>query len=146
MAPTTSVSTSVPAGLSNETVLSALHNHEMMIKILCPQLISYELESGTKDKEATYKVTDKKPIGQTTFKLTLTNTAAGVNTAVDAKPPVGTLLIKGTWVVKDGKLQEDVEIEGNMLTKKMAKGNVESTHPKVRQACTLRHVHKLTVI
>lgn len=31
--------------------------------------------------------------------------------------------------MKDGKLVEDVEIDGNFMMKKMAKGNVEKTHP-----------------
>ena len=45
-------------------VIAALHNHELMIKTLCPALISYEFESGDKATSATYTVTDKKPIGQ----------------------------------------------------------------------------------
>lgn len=61
---TTNVSTPLPAGVSAEQALAALHNHELMIKTLCPALISYEFESGDANKEATYSVTDKKPIGQ----------------------------------------------------------------------------------
>jgi hypothetical protein len=49
---------------------------------------------------------------------------------VNAKPPVGTLTITGQWRVADGKLVEDVEIDGNFMMKKMAKGNVEKTHPE----------------
>jgi len=75
-------------------------------------------------------VTDKKPIGQTTFKLTLTNVADGIDTLVNAKPPVGTLTISGKWRVVDGTLREEVEIEANVLVKKMAKGNVEKSHPE----------------
>jgi len=29
----------------------------------------------------------------------------------------------------DGTLREDIEIDGNFMMKKMAKGNVEKTHP-----------------
>lgn len=126
---TTSVSTPIPSNLSTEAVLAALHNHELMIKTLCPALVSHELESGDPRTAATYLVTDKKPIGQTTYSLTLTNTADGVDSLVNAKPPVGTLVIAGKWRVRDGMLTEDVEIEGNMITKRMAKGNVEKTHP-----------------
>lgn len=61
---TTNVSTDIPSGISEETVLKALHNHDLMIKTLCPALISYEFESGEQNAQATYKVTDKKPIGQ----------------------------------------------------------------------------------
>jgi hypothetical protein len=67
---------------------------------------------------------------QTTYKLTLTNTPTGVDSLVNAKPPVGILTIAGQWRVADGKLSEDVEIDGNFMMKKMAKGNVEKTHPE----------------
>ena len=66
---------------------------------------------------------------QTTYRLTLTNTPDGVDSLVNAKPPVGILTISGKWRVIDGKLVEDVEIDGNFMMKKMAKGNVEKTHP-----------------
>lgn len=54
----------------------------------------------------------------------------GVDSLVNAKPPVGVLTIAGKWRVKDGMLIEDVEIDGNFMMKKMAKGNVEKTHPE----------------
>ncbi|KAF3036117.1 hypothetical protein E8E11_000383 [Didymella keratinophila] len=111
-------------------VIAALHNHELMIKTLCPALVSYSFESGDKATSAIYTVTDKKPIGQTTYKLTLTNTADGVDSLVNAKPPVGILTIAGKWRVAGGKLTEDVVIDGNFMMKKVAKGNVEKTHPE----------------
>ncbi|KAF1930443.1 uncharacterized protein M421DRAFT_418761 [Didymella exigua CBS 183.55] len=111
-------------------VIAALHNHELMIKTLCPALVSYSFESGNKATSATYTVTDKKPIGQTTYKLTLTNVADGVDSLVNAKPPVGILTIAGKWRVSGGKLTEDVVIDGNFMMKKVAKGNVEKTHPE----------------
>ncbi|KAF2186674.1 hypothetical protein K469DRAFT_706670 [Zopfia rhizophila CBS 207.26] len=126
---TTNVSTPIPAEVEISNVLAALHNHDLMIKTLCPALISYEFESGDPKTQATYSVTDKKPIGQTTYKLTLTNVEDGVDSLVNAKPPVGILTIAGKWRVKDGMLTEDVEIDGNFMMKKMAKGNVEKTHP-----------------
>ncbi len=67
---------------------------------------------------------------QTTYKLTLTNVHDGVNSLVNAKPPVGILTIAGKWRVKNGQLVEEVEIDGNFMMKKMAKGNVEKTHPQ----------------
>ncbi|KAF2996218.1 hypothetical protein E8E13_002455 [Curvularia kusanoi] len=113
------------------TVIAALHNHELMIKTLCPALVSYAFESGDASTSATYSVTDKKPIGQqTTYKLTLTNVPDGVDSMVNAKPPVGTLTIAGKWRVTGGKLTEDVVIDGNFMMKKVAKGNVEKTHPE----------------
>lgn len=45
-------------------VIAALHNHDLMIKTVCPALVSYAFESGDKATSATYTVTDKKPIGQ----------------------------------------------------------------------------------
>lgn len=129
-------------------VIAALHNHELMIKTVCPALVSYAFESGDKNSAATYTVTDKKPIGQvrptppasftalhtdqsqTTYKLTLTNVPDGVDSLVNAKPPVGILTIAGKWRVADGKLTEDVVIDGNFMMKKVAKGNVEKTHPE----------------
>ncbi|KAF2090156.1 hypothetical protein K490DRAFT_35768 [Saccharata proteae CBS 121410] len=128
--PTTSVSTPIPSGLTEANVLAALHNHELMIKTLAPSLISYELQSGDASSSAVYNITDKKPIGQTTYKLTLTNCDKGIDSLVNANPPVGTLTIAGQWRIDGNMLREDVEIDGNMLMKKMAKGNVDKTHPE----------------
>ena len=55
----TSIGSTSPA-----VVIAALHNHELMIKTLCPALVSYSFESGDAATSATYIVTDKKPIGQ----------------------------------------------------------------------------------
>ncbi|KAF4778020.1 hypothetical protein HER10_EVM0011835 [Colletotrichum scovillei] len=138
--PSTVVSTPVPAGVDRNAVLSAIHNHDLMVKTLCPALISYNLESGSVGvgQSATYSVTDKKPIGQTTYQLTITNLEDGVDTLVNAKPPVGTLVINGKWrIVNEAAgliLREEVDIEANMLMKKMAKGNVEKTHPEQHAA------------
>jgi hypothetical protein len=129
MAPTTSVSTPIPDGVSPDAVIKALHSHENYIKATCPQLISYELESGDPSNSAVYAVTDKKPIGQTTYKLTLTNQPDGIDALINAKPPVGTMTISSQWRVAGGQLKEDVEIDANMVMKKMAKGNVEKSHP-----------------
>ncbi|USP76270.1 hypothetical protein yc1106_03544 [Curvularia clavata] len=126
--PTSQISTSL-AGVDAAVVIKSLHNHDLMIKTLNPALISYAFESGDKNSSAVYTVTDKKPIGQTTFKLTITNLSDGVDTLVNANPPVGTLAIKSKWRVMDGKLSEEIEIDGNFMIKKVAKGNVEKTHP-----------------
>ncbi|KAF1935724.1 hypothetical protein EJ02DRAFT_470977 [Clathrospora elynae] len=117
-------------GVDAAIVITALHNHELMIKALCPALVSYAFESGDKSTQATYSVTDKKPIGQTTYKLTLTNVPDGVDSLVNAKPPVGVLIISGQWRVAGGQLTEDVEIEANFVMKKLAKSTVEKTHPE----------------
>lgn len=68
---TTNVATPLPAGLSQTTVIAALHNHDLMIRTLCPALISYEFESGDMSTQAMYIVTDKKPIGQVRFLYTI---------------------------------------------------------------------------
>lgn len=128
MSPSTTISTDIPADVSSTALIAVLHNHDTYIKQTCPQLVSYELESGDASTSCVYRVTDKKPIGQTTYTLTLTNTPEGIDTLVNAKPPVGTLVIKGSWKVQEGKLIENVEIEANMIMKKMVKGNLEKQH------------------
>jgi hypothetical protein len=60
--PTSQISTAI-GNIAPADVIKALHNHELMIKTLCPALISYEFESGDKESTAVYSVTDKKPIG-----------------------------------------------------------------------------------
>ena len=54
---------------------------------------------------------------------------SGVNSLVNAKPPAGVLTISGKWRVRDGVLSEEVEIDANFMMKKVAKTNVEKTHP-----------------
>lgn len=61
--PTSQISTPLN-GVPATTVIAALHNHDLMIKTLCPALISYHFESGDKATSATYSITDRKPIGQ----------------------------------------------------------------------------------
>ncbi|KAL5116312.1 hypothetical protein ACEQ8H_005770 [Pleosporales sp. CAS-2024a] len=102
-----------------------------MIKTLCPALVTYHfLDSGHQSASATYSITDRKPIGHvTTYTLTLTNTPTGVNSLVHAKPPVGVLAIAGTWRVAAGLLSEEVDIDANFMLKKVAKSNVDRTHP-----------------
>jgi hypothetical protein len=66
MAPTTTVSTPLPAGCTPEAAIEALHNHELYIKATCPQLISHKHVSGEPNigESCVYEVTDKKPIGR----------------------------------------------------------------------------------
>jgi hypothetical protein len=61
--PTSHISTPI-AGTSAATVIAALHNHDLMIKTLCPALVSYHFIGGNKSSQATYSITDRKPIGQ----------------------------------------------------------------------------------
>ena len=130
MAPTTTIATPLPDGLSQDIVIKTIHNHDVYIKTTCPQLIKYELESGDPATKATYLVTDKKPMGEATYKLTLTNVVDGIDTLVDGKMPMGAMKIAGKWRVVDGMLKEEVEIDANMVVKKMVKGNVEKSHPE----------------
>jgi hypothetical protein len=66
--PTSQIST--PIGSVNAAiVIAALHNHDLMIKTLCPALVSYHFESGDKSTQATYSITDRKPIGQVSLYL-----------------------------------------------------------------------------
>ena len=61
------ITTPIPSTVNASTLISTLHNHDIMIKALCPGLISYDLVSGDASTEATYSVTDKKPMGQVRF-------------------------------------------------------------------------------
>jgi hypothetical protein len=133
MAPTTTISTPLPTSSTPESLIAAMHSHDLFIKITTPALITYSKTSPEEpalDIPIAYSVTDKKPMGQTTYTLTLTNRAEGIDTHVLAKPPVGTLIIKGQWRALDGTLKEDVEIETNFAMKRMVKGNIEKTHPE----------------
>lgn len=85
---------------------------------------------GDPSTKATYEVTDKKPIGETTYKLTLTNVPEGIDTHVDGKMPMGAMKLSGKWRIVDGALKEEVEIDANMVVKKLVKGNVEKSHPE----------------
>lgn len=136
MAPTeTSISTSIPAGTTAAGVISTLHDHERYIKITCPQLISFKHVSGSAEMgaPAVYEVTDKRPIGQTTFTLTLTNRADGIDAHIDGKAPTGAIDIKSKWRIAGDKLQEAVVIDSNMIMNKMIKGGVEKSHPEQHQ-------------
>jgi hypothetical protein len=64
--PTSHISTPL-AGVDAAIVIKALHNHDLMIKTLCPALVSYHFESGDKNTSATYSITDRKPIGQVSY-------------------------------------------------------------------------------
>jgi hypothetical protein len=55
---------------------------------------------------------------------------SGVDSLVNAKPPIGVLTISGKWRVADGKLSEEVDIDANFMMKKVAKSNVDKTHPE----------------
>jgi hypothetical protein len=68
--PTSQISTPLN-GVDAAVVIAALHNHDLMIKTLCPALVSYAFESGDKATCAVYTVTDRKPIGQVRFLFSL---------------------------------------------------------------------------
>ena len=69
-------------------------------------------------KPTVYSITAPTPVGTSTYPLTITNVPGGVDTLVQPKPPVGKLEIKAKWRVAKGMLTEDVEIEGNFMTKR----------------------------
>ncbi|KAL7625191.1 hypothetical protein AAE478_004406 [Parahypoxylon ruwenzoriense] len=163
----TSITTPVPAGMSPHAVISVLHDHETYIRTTCPQLISYRAipppplvplsssgDSPALDSPRCFKVTDRRPTGQTTYTLTLTNRASGIDSLVDGRAPGtgGRLVISARWRVrvvdgdgdgdKDGDgdreeeeaqgnavLEEEVEIDSNFIMKTMVRANVERSHP-----------------
>ncbi|OTB18849.1 hypothetical protein K445DRAFT_8873 [Daldinia sp. EC12] len=143
----TSISTPLPASVQPSVVVALLHNHETYIRTACPQLISYSRISPTTttvssnsnlnvapvDEPHTFEVTDRRPTGQTTYRLTLTNRAEGIDSTVEGKVPTGSMTIRARWRVRGGGdaglLEEHVDIESNMITRKMIKSNIERSHP-----------------
>lgn len=79
------------------------------------------------------EVTDKRPIGQTTFTLNLVDTDNGINAVIDGKAPTGSYHIESKWTVHADKIEEEVSFDANMLMKKMIKGSVEKSHPEQHQ-------------
>jgi hypothetical protein len=134
MSTTTTISTPLPASTTKDSLIATLHNHDLYIKATIPLLITYNKTSATDvpvlNEPTTYSITDKKPIGQVTYTLTLTNRTEGIDARVDAKPPVGSLIIKSHWVVTDEEVKEEVEIEANIVMKRMVRGTVEKSHPE----------------
>ncbi|GAB7358768.1 hypothetical protein MBLNU230_g3994t1 [Neophaeotheca triangularis] len=134
--PTTTVTTTIDSSIDHQVLLAIMHNHETMIDALAPGNSARELVSGDPagNGPVVYSVTAPTPIGTNmTYPLTLTNKPDGVDSVVEPRPPMGQLKITAQWRIKGDKLQEDVEIEGNFLTKKVAKGNVEKNHPEQHQ-------------
>ncbi|KAI0119282.1 hypothetical protein F4814DRAFT_458628 [Daldinia grandis] len=150
----TTISTPLPAGVQPSVVVALLHDHEIYIRTTCPQVISYNRISPSStttslplplplpssdsnpnvapvDEPHTFEVTDRRPTGHTTYRLTLTNRAEGIDSAVDGKAPTGSMVIRARWRVPGdaGLLEEHVDIESNMITKKMVKSNIERSHP-----------------
>ncbi|KAI1424384.1 hypothetical protein F5Y12DRAFT_453391 [Xylaria sp. FL1777] len=128
----TVIKTPLPAGATEQAVINSLHNHDLYIKTTCPQLISQKHVSGTPapDQPCVYDITDKRPVGQTTFQMTLTNVAEGVDAVIEGKAPTGSMTITTKWRVRGGLLEEVVNIESNIVTRKLIKGNVEKAHPE----------------
>lgn len=126
----TSVTTPIPTNTSRESVIACLHNHEALIK-LSPQLEDFKLTSGDAHTAAQYSVTDRKPIGRTTYELVITNNNDGCDTDTSAHPPLGLLKIWSKWrVVEAGKewvLREDIRLEANRAIVGKVKSSVAET-------------------
>lgn len=119
--PTTTVTTKIEDNVDRQALLAAMHNHETMIDALAPGNSARKLVSGdpASGGPCVYEVTAPTPIGTNmTYPLTLTNKEDGVDSCVEPKPPMGALKISCQWRINGDKLNEDVEIEGNFLTKK----------------------------
>ncbi|KAI1332136.1 hypothetical protein F5Y16DRAFT_358611 [Xylariaceae sp. FL0255] len=125
----TTISTPLPAGVSEQAVIKSLHDHQQYIRTTCPQLISQKRLSGDPSSSCEYEITDKRPMGQTTFTLKLTNVSDGIDAVVNGKAPTGSMVIRSQWRATEGALKENVEIDSNIVTKKFIKGNVEKAHP-----------------
>ncbi|KAE9991922.1 hypothetical protein EG327_010600 [Venturia inaequalis] len=124
MTSNSTISTPLPASISPESLISALHNHDLYFKLVDTDLISAKLTSGDPTKPGdvcVYAVTSKSH----TSDYEITNKPDGIDTSASIKTPVGTLVVRLKWRVGEGKLTEDIEIEANYLMRKMAKGGTE---------------------
>jgi ferredoxin-thioredoxin reductase catalytic subunit len=135
MASKTSISTPIPPEVNSQSVIQGLHNHESYIRTTCPQLISYTHLSGSPalGEPCVYEVTDLRPYGETTYRLTLTNQPDGIHTLVDGQAPTGPLIIRAQWVVAEGRLDETVESESAVDLNQLIMGSVERSHPELHR-------------
>jgi hypothetical protein len=119
---TTCVKTAVPSNVNEAALIQILHSHKNIIDALAPGNSAATVVSGDPSAIGTptqYSITAPTPIGTTqTYPLTITNVTDGIDTFVQPKPPVGKLEIKSRWRVANGQLTEDVEIDGNFMTKR----------------------------
>jgi hypothetical protein len=119
---TTSIQTPLPSNITTASLIQTLHDHQSIIDALAPGNTATKLISGDAAALGTpteYSVTSPTPVGTATYPLVITNLAEGVDTLVQPKPPVGKLEIRAKWRVAGGKLTEDVEIDGNFVTKRL---------------------------
>ncbi|TID16095.1 putative polyketide synthase protein [Venturia nashicola] len=124
MTTNSAITTPVPASVTSEALIAALHDHQLYFKIVDTELIEAKLVSGDPTKlgdKCTYAVKSK----QHTSDYTLTNLSDGVDAEASIKSPVGALVVKMKWRVSEGKLNEDIEIEANFVMRKMSKGPTE---------------------
>ena len=119
---TACIKTPIPSHITPASVIQILHNHQPIIDALAPGNTAFKLESGdpaAMGSPCVYSITAPTPMGTSTYPLTITNLLGGVDTLVQPKPPVGKLEIRAKWRVANGELREDVEIEGNFVTKRL---------------------------
>ncbi|CAN8095197.1 unnamed protein product [Discula destructiva] len=126
------ITTRFPAGIKRDAVIATLHDHDIYIRTTCPDVIEFHKISGTPavGSSCVYEVTDKRPIGKTTFQLTLVNHHDGVTATVNGKAPTGSILVVSKWLVHADRIEEVVSIDSNFVMNKMIKGNVEKSHPQ----------------
>lgn len=119
---TACIKTPIPSHVTQASLIQVLHDHKPIIDALAPGNTASTLLSGDPDAMGTpcvYNITAPTPIGTSTYPLTITNLLGGVDTLVQPKPPVGKLEIRAKWRVVNGELKEDVEIDGNFVTKRL---------------------------
>ncbi|KAI0491160.1 hypothetical protein F4859DRAFT_520710 [Xylaria cf. heliscus] len=134
----TVIATPLPAEATEQALINSLHNHDLYIETTSPQLISRKRVSGTPGlgQPCVYEIVDARVFGETTFGLTLTNVADGLDAVVEARAPTGAITIRSEWRARPGQLEELVLIESNLITKAIVKKNVERGHPEYHQYAT----------
>jgi len=119
---TTSIKTSIPSYITEASLIQTLHDHQPIIDALAPGNTASKLTSGDPTalgSPSVYSVTAPTPLGTSTYPLTITNLLGGVDTLVQPKVPVGKLEIRAKWRVANSQLVENVEIDGNFVTKRL---------------------------
>lgn len=125
------ITTPIPATTTRESVLACLHDHALLIK-LSPQVEDFKLTNGNAQMSAEYSVTDRKPIGKTTYELKISNNNEGCDTDTSAHPPLGLLKIWSRWRVMQGEkgwtLSEDIRLEANRAIVGKVRSSLAETH------------------
>lgn len=61
------IKTPIPQDIAEHGLIATMHDHAMMIKAMCPELIEYNKIEEKETGQVVYEVTDKKPVGKVPY-------------------------------------------------------------------------------